>query len=495
MGKLGLFLIIHILFVISINCSTDISGGTTSTENGKVVGVVKDQVDSLVSNCEVILIPSNYNPTTDSRNLIYTDTTNLIGEYQFDPVKNGNYNLICKDSAMSIVIDLAVNNDSVHVEDQILKKVSTLKIKITGDMPFMNNAYFQGTPFVAQFDSTDSTLFFDSLPYGVMPELIIGNDNNEIIVKDSIEITNGQNQKIEIDTNSFIVDNRFVGSGFINTINASTQRKWVGLSEGGLYYSYSGWSNWSKTDTGASPWLEDSILKIEAVKTYDKDWALIKTLHGTLFFEAGTYWSVEEQLYPSMNEMLPESFLISKNGELILSYENRTIIGTIQLLGDTLKDFQWEYFLSGGYSHMAGISDSLYLVKNRSEIYYRIDDGNPSLFYNMNDSITDIALIDNNLFIGCESGFYKYHFESDSLITISEGLNISNVRSIIKDGSSTICAITGDQSILYYDDLSCLIYTPKIDSSTVFIDMTFDNIDQLWISAGKNGLYTIQPVK
>lgn len=493
MRRIGLIGILVVVAFICFNCSTDLSGGTTSTENGKVMGVVKNELDSVVSNCEVTLLPSNYNPLLDSINNFYKDTTDLTGVYEFNSVESGDYNLICKDSNMSILIDVKVNNNTIYLNSQILKPVTSLKVKISGDMPFMNYAYFQGTPFVAEFDSTDSTLYFDALPYGVMPDLILQNNNDDEIIKEGIEISSGQIQSIDIDTNSFIVDNRFIGSGVVISIDASFKKKWAGLADDGLYFSGINTNYWNKTDTGASPWLQDSILQIEANEHYEKDWALIKTKYGTLLFENGTYWSVGDQLYPSVKGKIPESMLISDYGDLILSYDNRTIMG--KLVDDTLIDFNWDYVLSGGYSHLAGRTDSLYLVKNGAEIYRRFNNEQPYLYYTMSDSITGLSMIDNELYIGCAKGFYKYDFSIDSLYMISIEASTDNVRSIIKDATGTIYALVGNRSILYYDGFDCQIYTPKIDSSAVFRDMTFEHTNQLWISAGEHGIFTIQPVE
>ncbi len=493
MNRILLIFLLLFTTVSTFNCSTEVTGGTTSTENGKVAGVVIDELDSLVANCEVILIPDDFNPLVDSTNLFYIDTTDDFGHYLFDPVKNGNYNLICQDSNMSILVDVNVNGDSIVIEDQVIKPVSNLSIKVSGDMPFMNIAYFQGTPFVAEYDSVDSIFHFDALPHGMMPQLIIQNQESDEIIKDSIVTSSGQVQSIEIDTNSFLVDNRIIGSGALLSIGASPFKIWAGFVAGGLYYSQKGdW--WLKTDTGASPWLEDSILDIEANEYYEKDWALIKTKFGTLFYGEGTYWSVEDQLYPNVKGEIPSSMLISDSGEIILSYSGRTIIGEYISIGDTLVDFEWKSILSGEYEYLTGTSDSLYMVKNGTEIYRRFGEQIPYLYYTMKDSITGLSMIDKDLYIGCINGYYRYDFETDSLFMISTEINIDNVRSIVKVGDGSVCALVGNRSIFYYDGIEKLIYTPNIDSTSTFIDMTFRNKNQLWISAGDKGVYTVQPV-
>lgn len=493
LNRIILIILLLLAFISTFNCSTEVTGGTTSTENGKVAGVVKNELDSLVSNCEVILIPDDFNPLIDSTNVFYKDTTDDLGFYIFDPVKNGNYNLICQDTDMSILVDVNVNGDSVVIEDQIIRPVSSLSIKVSGDMPFMNIAYFQGTPFVAEYDSTDSTFHFNALPHGMMPQLIIQNQENDEIVKDGIVTSSGQTQNIEVDTNSFIVDNRIIGSGAVLSIGASTFKMWAGLASNGLYYSQSG-NSWSKTDTGASPWLQDSVLKIETNEYYNKDWALIKTKFGTLFYGEGTYWSVEEQLYSSVNGKLPSSMLISDSGEIILSYSDITILGNYISIGDTLIDFEWKTISSGGYNYITGTSDTLYLVKNGTQIFRRFGDQEAYHYYTMTDSITGLQKIGKDLFIGCINGYYRYDFVVDSLLVISTEINVDNVRSIVKTEEGTVCALVGNRGVIYYNGAEELIYTPNIDNSAIFIDMTFRNKNQLWISAGEKGIYTVQPV-
>ena len=116
-------------------CSLEpLSGGTSTSENGRVVGMVVDTGGSPASQTVVVLLPAVYNPVKDTETL-FSDTTDLSGAFRFSEVTVGEYSLQSRhiaDGTRALTGNVMVRSDtdSVVVNDLTLRKPGSIKIAV-----------------------------------------------------------------------------------------------------------------------------------------------------------------------------------------------------------------------------------------------------------------------------------------------------------------------------------------------------------------------------
>jgi hypothetical protein len=80
--------------------ATDIAGGSTSTNNARVAGIVYDNDGTPSANAMVLLRDIVVTATGDSLRNEWRSTTNHAGDYFFDSIPRGNYALVSYDDEM-----------------------------------------------------------------------------------------------------------------------------------------------------------------------------------------------------------------------------------------------------------------------------------------------------------------------------------------------------------------------------------------------------------
>ncbi|MBF0433136.1 MAG: DUF2341 domain-containing protein [Fibrobacteria bacterium] len=134
------FFSIVILFgcIFFIQCSSnDIAGGTSTSENTIVAGIVKDQDDNLVGDAVVSLYTRTYNPHISSdSSTVQTAITNKEGIYRFENLNGGTYNIVVKNelekSADIIQSFEVIEKVQTNTPVAVLQKESTVGIPLQG---------------------------------------------------------------------------------------------------------------------------------------------------------------------------------------------------------------------------------------------------------------------------------------------------------------------------------------------------------------------------
>jgi hypothetical protein len=187
MRQLRLFLCILILIAgvaFQTGCSQkqNIAGGTSTSENAQLSGVIVDTSGFPAANTIVYLIPAAYNPVTDSlSNCVMTDTTDTAGSYLFDSITAGSYNILAVQPYIGkrlLVNDIKVGSDSLY-SDSLFRNADTLRstgtLTITIPDTVINTqsyVYIPGTTLVGHSASSDNgtiTITIDSVPTTTIP--------------------------------------------------------------------------------------------------------------------------------------------------------------------------------------------------------------------------------------------------------------------------------------------------------------------------------------
>jgi hypothetical protein len=159
------------------HCSMDgmAGGGGSDVGNGRVVGKMVINQGDPAGNTQVMLIPGNYNPGTDgplSDSLI--DTTNSGGEYGFNMLNEGIYNIFAVqlDSRERLFIGSIIvrRNATTNVPVDTLQQSGTIKVMLPDSVDAVNGyVYVPGTTITADLGGDTGFIIVDSVPAGTMP--------------------------------------------------------------------------------------------------------------------------------------------------------------------------------------------------------------------------------------------------------------------------------------------------------------------------------------
>jgi hypothetical protein len=161
-------------------CGLDpLAGGTSTSENGMIAGVIVDSLGIPQKNAQVTLLPADYNPVSDSA-LVKSrvDTTDVTGGFAFSHVDSGSYTLRARSPtnvAMALMSSVAVRGDTAILAPCMLEASGT--IRVTSPDPHDSltvYVYIPGTDIAAYFTSPSDTLALGFVPAGAIPALCFG---------------------------------------------------------------------------------------------------------------------------------------------------------------------------------------------------------------------------------------------------------------------------------------------------------------------------------
>lgn len=181
------------LFVWYVSCS-DITtaGGSSSEVVASVAGNVFTSDGTTQEGISVELIPSEFNPLTESTDAIYRSSTDSAGSYQFDSIRAGIYNLYAQNphnASRILYLGITVDSKNITVEDKYLKQPASMTIGLpkTADT-IRGYILIKGTllkwPVKKVFEMSDGSLAItiDSLPAGEIPSITYMDITNESLV-------------------------------------------------------------------------------------------------------------------------------------------------------------------------------------------------------------------------------------------------------------------------------------------------------------------------
>lgn len=177
MCRINLYIRITLLtgLLLAVFCSTDsISGGTSTSENGKILGQIVTTSGSPASHVIITLIPVNYDPVIDS-DIIPVDTTDVYGNYSFTNVAKGIYNI------QSVHIDcrwrglrnnIQISNDAIRLPSDTLHNPGSIRIMLPETVTGSGHVYIPGTTIFASVDSSIKHIILDSVPAGTIQSIV-----------------------------------------------------------------------------------------------------------------------------------------------------------------------------------------------------------------------------------------------------------------------------------------------------------------------------------
>ena len=162
-------------------CGTDpIAGGTSTSENGRVIGKIIAADGSIASHAQVMLIPAAFNPVRNSV-AIPTDTTDVSGDYSFSHIAAGDYSVESVDfetRSRALRCSVHVADDTVTLSDDTLRKPGSINITLSDDIDAASGyVYIPGTTIFAKCSEAGTSVVLDSVPSGIIPSVVYASDD------------------------------------------------------------------------------------------------------------------------------------------------------------------------------------------------------------------------------------------------------------------------------------------------------------------------------
>lgn len=180
-----------------IQCTQPVAGGTSTTDNPKIVGTILGDDYHPVSNTQVMLIPENYDPLRDTSEVI-ADTTDDHGRYALPFVHEGVFNIqavhLSKQTQLliqGVVVNLG--DDSVKINDDTLKTPGTVTIELPDSVDHTNGyIYIPGTTIFTLLDNS-SKVTLQSVPATTLPGVryAIKNSIDSRVLRYNISVSPG----------------------------------------------------------------------------------------------------------------------------------------------------------------------------------------------------------------------------------------------------------------------------------------------------------------
>ncbi len=189
--------ILLLLLCLSLQCSVDIAGGTSTTDNPRVIGYIRGEDNQPATNTKVLLIPHDFNPIlAETLSDLLIDTTDNEGKYEFLVSKLGTYNiqavhLYNKTSLLGLGIVVDSLTDSLLVPDDTLETNGTVKIFLPDSVDAVNGyIYLQGTLEYIFLNGNNNFVILDSVPLGLINSINYAtkDSSTKTVIRESVTV-------------------------------------------------------------------------------------------------------------------------------------------------------------------------------------------------------------------------------------------------------------------------------------------------------------------
>lgn len=157
------------------NCSPDsVSGGTSTSENGRVAGriVTSDGVAALRT--QVMLLSAGFDPVSENA-MIHADTTDTSGNYSFALVAPGEYSVQSvhiDDRTRALTFGIQVEGDTVLLSDDTLRASGSIRIALPDSLHLSSGyIYIPGTVISMPLSDGETFAVLDSVPAGMISSI------------------------------------------------------------------------------------------------------------------------------------------------------------------------------------------------------------------------------------------------------------------------------------------------------------------------------------
>ncbi len=183
-----------------VNCGLQLAGGTSTTDNPRVVGIVIGTNNEPATHTRVTIIPDDYNLLDDPPLAPSSiDTTDEQGRFEFIVSHQGVYNIQAVQlvtGTRSLVRGIAVlgRDTTISAPDDTLKPFGAISVVLPDSVvPGEGYLYIPGTTIARFCADTMGSLTLDSVPAGTMPSIIYGVLNTTVrrAIRHDVQVSPG----------------------------------------------------------------------------------------------------------------------------------------------------------------------------------------------------------------------------------------------------------------------------------------------------------------
>lgn len=197
------FLLLLIFFVCS--CTTGLAPGGSGTETTTgVTGLIVNVQGSPMSNVQVQLLPSQYDPVRDSGHKLITRTTDSHGRYLFTGIDSGNYYLQAvhmSSHTMARIGAVTVAGDTEVAVTGTLEQPGTVIVDVPEGTEAVTSryVYIPGTSNYSMVQNGHNFVSLDSVPAGRIPEITLGTSGEKsgAAIRYDVEVASGDTELVQ----------------------------------------------------------------------------------------------------------------------------------------------------------------------------------------------------------------------------------------------------------------------------------------------------------
>jgi len=195
----GILFCFFVAITAHFSCtSPNVAGGSTSTDNGRIVGKIYQENGLSAPNTQVTLRPVDFDPYQNAYTL-QIDTTDQAGNYTFTKVAHGTYTLEAVDlntQSRALVNSVIVDSISTYPPVAILAKPGIIKVQLNDSAVAESYLYIPGTSISSMIHTM--TVVIDSVPAGTIPSLCFKTKKNSTprILRYDITVQSGQTETV-----------------------------------------------------------------------------------------------------------------------------------------------------------------------------------------------------------------------------------------------------------------------------------------------------------
>jgi len=199
-------ILIKLLFLCGllsvIHCGNNsLAGGTSTSENGFILGKVVAADGTPSSRVQITLLPDTYDPVNDTAVLL-KDTTDISGSYSFNRVPQGNYTIqsVHIDNRTRLFVNsFTIADDTVTRTSDTLRKPGSIKVILLENISDTTGyVYIPGSTVFAHIGSNSKYVILDSVPACTIPEVVYSADStvNPSVLNRYIKVSSGDTATI-----------------------------------------------------------------------------------------------------------------------------------------------------------------------------------------------------------------------------------------------------------------------------------------------------------
>jgi len=186
----------------AIRCtSTPVAGGTSTSENGRVTGMILDSGGRPAVNTIVALRPADFDPvrTADTFPVDITDST---GRYLFDNVDEGLYSISGMQTVLrtqSFSTGIRVDNDTPAVDNDTLRTPGTVRIALPDSIDTATGyLYIPGTGIAVPVAPDTRFATLPSVPAGIIPSVTYASSSTSsaVILEENVMVPSSDTAQI-----------------------------------------------------------------------------------------------------------------------------------------------------------------------------------------------------------------------------------------------------------------------------------------------------------